>query len=225
MKFTSEQDVIGLAKDLELAARLLRASGLRALRTTEAWKLGPKSANLDPDAGGWRWETIIEGNTERVVPIPADATGETVLALLDGDRIGVLNAQLAASLTFLADASDRAIRIIRIACPDRAALSLVADELTDVQVSAEGWCISCWRDGGYCEPVAVRPNGQRRYRDFCHWCGVWNGVHGKQPPLRLVELRHEGKKLTDREVRAVLAAEDAERKEAKKNRKKVKAKG
>jgi hypothetical protein len=217
MNFT-EQDINGIASDLELAAGLLRRSGLIALHTTEAWRQGPRSANLDPNTRGWLWETIIEGNTELVVPVPADATGE---AVLNPDRVGVHHAHLLAALRFVADAAPEVVRLVRLACPDPSKLHLVAADLTDAQVSAEGWCVSCWRDGGYREPVAIQPNGVRRFRDLCLWCGRFAAAHdGKRPPLSLVKARREGRRVTERMVADALAAELEERREARKKSKK-----
>jgi hypothetical protein len=215
----TDQDIAGIAGDLELAASLLRKSGLTALLTTEAWIRGPRSANLDQDTRGWRWETIIDGNVECVVPVPADSTGE---AILTPDLVGVHHGHLLAAVRFVAQAAPEVIRIVRLACPDPTKLHLVAEDLTDTQVSAEGWCVSCWRDGGYREPVAVQPDGRRRYRDLCLWCGRFAAAHDdKRPPLSLVKARREGRRITERMVADALAAEEAERREErKKNRKK-----
>lgn len=66
------------------------------------------------------------------------------------------------------------------------------------------WCRSCWRDiradRHYCEPVA-----HGTYARYCRWCGDFYGAYRCDPPLPLVQARHDGQRVTqqmiDRELR------------------------
>ncbi len=63
-----------------------------------------------------------------------------------------------------------------------------------------GQCESCWRDHGYRTPA--RTIGSR----MCKWCENWaRELNVDLPPLMLVERRHQGKKITDRDVRIATA--------------------
>lgn len=199
----TEQSMCGLAADVRLAGELLESHGLRALHATNSWTQGPRSANLQPH-GGWRHEEIthVDG-TKEIVPIPSDTVGE---AILDDDKAGEKHAELVAILDVLPDTMDRLIRLLRSACPTPQVLK--AEELTDAQWSSRGWCVSCRRDGDYCEPVAIRPNGKRRYKDYCNWCGEFAAANkGKRPPVKLVKMRREGRRITQRDVDAAMADE------------------
>jgi hypothetical protein len=221
VKFDDLQAMSALADDLELAAKLLRSTGVQALRTTEGWMLGPRSPNLNPSAGGQRHDGPADPDDTR--PLTSDPTGEMVLKV---DKVGMLHGELLAGLTFLHDAAPQVIRVVRLACPDHAAFTLAANEMTATQISAAGWCTSCWRVNGHHTPITTRRNGTRRYRDSCNWCGEWADAHdGRQPPLRLLELHLQGKRITKRLVDEITAAEENERREARRqNRAKSKKK-
>jgi hypothetical protein len=63
----------------------------------------------------------------------------------------------------------------------------------------DGWCSSCQRDGDHLEPV-----WDGRYRNLCRWCAEFTLAEGCEPPLSLLRLRHQGKRITadmvDREL-------------------------
>lgn len=79
------------------------------------------------------------------------------------------------------------------------------------------WCVSCYRDNRHCEPAA-----RGRYKGLCRWCGDWQKDYEDVPPLKIVEARHRGQRITtamaEREV-AVQRAERARQKAAKKRKK------
>lgn len=218
----SEQEMCRLAATVRLAGELLEAHGFHALHRAEDWQLGPRSPNLDPNSGGWRYETIdhVDGS-EEVVPVPADATGE---AILHEDDLAGRRDELVYTIAVLGGAAEDAVRLLRSACPP-GTVALQAEDLTPAQVAAAGHCVSCHRDEAYLEPVAMRADGSRRYRQFCRWCGEFVDAHdGRMPPLKLVEQHRLGKRISQQMVDAAVAEEDvvrkAERQEAKKARKK-----
>ena len=73
--------------------------------------------------------------------------------------------------------------------------------LVDVESDGpgEGWCVSCFRDGGYHEPTA-----EGVYRDRCRWCADFSRAHGQEPPLVILRRRHEGRRITQSEVEQAL---------------------
>lgn len=212
-------EMIQTAAMVRLAGELLESSGWRALQVTESWKLGPSSANLQPH-GGWRHEEIInaDGETE-VVTIPSDVVGEH---LFKDDTLTDVHARLRQLISRVADDTDELIFLLRKAVPSTIAV-LRPDDLTLPQVSAAGWCTSCWTDGCYHEPVAMRPNGERRYRDHCLWCGEFIAAHdGVKPPLELLQARHRGDRISQQMVDQAFANLEAEKQESKADRKKRK---
>lgn len=102
----------------------------------------------------------------------------------------------------LHDDASRYNRIADIVLP-KPAVS-VGNHMQAAQVAAEGWCVSCWRNDQTCEPIAKRPSGEPYYRDRCRPCGAWKAEHGQDPPLPILKLRHEGRRVTQRDVDAAL---------------------
>ena len=216
----STQNMARAAATVRLAGELMESSGVRALHVTNSWKPGPRSANLDPDAGGWRYEVIVwaDGSAE-VVEKPSDRTGEGALR---PDRLEHEHDRLRANLALLTSVGDEVVWQLRTAVPNPLT-ALTPDDMTPAQVSAAGWCTSCWTDGGYHEPVSMRPNGERRYRDHCLWCGEFMAAHGGiKPPLELIQARHRGQRITAPMVNQALLRLDAEHRAAKAERKKNK---
>ena len=94
----------------------------------------------------------------------------------------------------------RLTRLEGILCPDQPK-QLGNRDLLAAQVAADGWCVSCHRDDGYCEPV-----WESRSRDGCQWCARWRTSEGAWPPVALVRWRHRnpGRALTTADVARLL---------------------
>lgn len=217
----STENMARAAATVRLAGELMESSGVRALHVTHSWKPGPRSANLEPH-GGARYETIehVDG-TKELVEIPSDRTGE---AVLNPDGLARDHDRLKARLVLLHVVSDEVVHLLRRAVPNPVT-ALRPDDMTLAQVSIAGWCTSCWADGGYCEPVALQPNGQRRYKDHCLWCGRFMAAHdGTKPGLDLIKARHRGDRITQQMIDQSFANIEAERQQAKAARKKKKRK-
>lgn len=215
----SPTEMAQVAAMVRLAGELMESSGWRALQVTDSWVLGPRSANLEPH-GGWRYEEIPQADgTSEVVPMPSDIVGEHLFA---DDRLSEVSPRLRLLLSRITKDADELIFLLRRAVPSPIAV-LRPDDLTLPQVSAAGWCTSCWSDSCYHEPVAMRPNGERRYRDHCLWCGNFIASHdGVKPPLELLQARHRGDRITQAMVDQAFANLEAEKKESKKDRRKKK---
>lgn len=59
-----------------------------------------------------------------------------------------------------------------------------------------GCCRSCWRDDGYREPIAVRPDGSPYWKGRCRWCGAFEAEHRIAVPLQVLRARHRGERVT-----------------------------
>lgn len=207
-KTPSEQELNRIAASIRLTGELLEANGSRAVHATASWSSGPRSANLDPDAGGWQYDEAGE-------PIPNDTTGEQALR---GDPYTNGSERLISYVVLADQINGELRRMLYAACPQNT-MPESFDPDTPAQVSAAGWCVSCHRDSGYCEPVSMRPDGTRRYRDFCTWCGEFvaqqerlrkatqTGKRKKKkdgtvplPPIELVQARHRGDRITQQMV-------------------------
>jgi len=87
------------------------------------------------------------------------------------------------------------------------------------------WCQSCYRDGQYHEPVSfrsARSGGEAYYSGRCRWCGAFRSEHRIDPPVRLLRLRHEGRRITVADVTDAIADE---RRLAAEEKTKAKSKG
>lgn len=215
MQPPSHQELNRIAASIRLTGELLEANGTRALTATASWSSGPRSANLDPDAGGWQYEIIDGPHGPETAPVPNDSTGEQAMR---GDPYDATTRRLV-SLVLMADKVNHELRkLLYAACPQNTMPDQFEPD-TPVQISAAGWCVSCHRDGGYCEPVSMRPDGTRRYRDYCTWCGTYVAEARKQtttktkgkkkktqteqalwPPIALIEARHRGRRITQQMV-------------------------
>lgn len=219
----STQNMARAAATVRLAGELMESTGVRALHSTHSWKVGPSSANLQPH-GSWRYEPIDDDHPDDLVPVPSDDTGEAAIA---PDPLEGEHARLQQIMVRITSDANELVHLLRKAVPNPVT-ALRPDDLTPAQVSAAGWCTSCWQDGTYHEPVAMRPNGERRYRDSCLWCGEFMAAHGGiKPPLELIEARHRGQRITAPMVDAALTRiaqeEKARKAERKKNKKRKKA--
>lgn len=54
------------------------------------------------------------------------------------------------------------------------------------------WCKSCMRDDGYCWPVDDNYRGKK----LCRWCAEFFNNEGQMPPLSILRLRHQSKRIT-----------------------------
>lgn len=58
------------------------------------------------------------------------------------------------------------------------------------------WCVSCWHDDKYCEPISPNYAGRR----LCRWCGDFAGTYGQRPPPVLLVHRHADHRITQQMV-------------------------
>lgn len=62
------------------------------------------------------------------------------------------------------------------------------------------WCTSCYRDGQHHEPVGLKRDGTAYYDGMCRWCGDFLKAHGILPSRKLLEYRHEGRRISEQMV-------------------------
>lgn len=189
-----------VASILRRVADALTADGRVMLQRADDWQAGPRAANLDPDARGWRYEVC--GDTECRScphPVPADPTGEATTRL---DRAALIASQLDRLLRDLDRAAGRLVTLHGVLMPEqpRQARTLKEINAAGADVAAEGWCRSCWRDEQTCAPVETKPDGSWWYRDLCRWCGAFNAEHGQYPPLSLLQKRHRGYRISQADI-------------------------
>jgi hypothetical protein len=190
-----ETDIVRIGQNLQAAGKLLIDHGSRALAVTASWQHGPSTAGGEPV------------RRSRETPMPA--------VPLEGRDLIALNHELRSLMQRL-DLDEHRLRIIlRTAVPDGAGKPTSAQK-TPAQAAIEGWCRSCFRDHGYLEPIAMRPDGNRKYRDYCNWCGGFKGEYGIEPPEQLVEARHRGQRITQPHVAAALAKHEERKKQKRK---------
>jgi len=103
-----------------------------------------------------------------------------------GDSHGQLRRDLERCIDRLADLVDQ------LAPSNRAADHLRTHASDECPT---GCCQSCWRDHGHREPA--RTEGSR----LCKWCAEWaNELGTDMPYMTLLRLRHQGKRITQRDV-------------------------
>lgn len=98
--------------------------------------------------------------------------------------------------------ADRLVReladLVKDWAPSNKATAHMATQASDS--CPPGSCESCHRDGGHRTPA--RTTGSR----MCKWCENWaRELSVDMPPLMLVERHHQGRKITDKDVRIATA--------------------
>lgn len=109
------------------------------------------------------------------------------------------HAEVKATIDRMRQDGARLVRLMEIVNP-APAVTLKAGQMQLAQVASEGWCVSCWRNDRKCEPIAKRPTGEPYYKDLCRGCGEWKAEHGQVPPLAILVLRHNGRRVSTKDV-------------------------
>ena len=73
-----------------------------------------------------------------------------------------------------------------------------------VQKPMDG-CTSCVRDGGAWEPVSENTPG----KGLCRWCADFLRNYGRRPPVELVAMHRQGRKVSTADVARTLGQVDA----------------
>lgn len=166
---------------------LIGVHGDLMLDLADDWRAGAKAANLDPDSGGNRWENC----TEPPAPCcphakPSDPTGE-------------------AAITQRADfAAELAIRLERwhadsLWLRDAAhVMAPVVPPSTMNDPASDLWCAHHLRVG-ICEV--------RHRNDLCRFCDDFLKLWKAKPPISIVKDRNDGKRITEKMVKAALEQE------------------
>lgn len=80
------------------------------------------------------------------------------------------------------------------------------DPETAAEVALAGYCSNCWRNDEQMVPITKdRRTGKPIFRDFCEWCGRSKAEYGILPDLLLLRLRHEGRRITQKDWDQALA--------------------
>lgn len=108
------------------------------------------------------------------------------------DKAGVDRDELAAAAAQLRRASTRALDVVaryQRVVPTR-------QRMSEAEVPKD-WCRSCYRDHQHHSPITLRPgSGVPFYTDLCRWCGDFNRAHKRLPSIEILQVRHQGKKVT-----------------------------
>lgn len=165
------------------------------MNRSDLLQLGAELEGLGPqliDNGETLWDRT-QAWTKAVLPVNGTRGGGTAGGASDDQLTEILGDRAAAR--YHEEVKDLAKRmqvdarrmkkLITIACPEQPK-QLGNRDLLAAQVAAEGWCVSCHRDGGHLEPVWAD-----HFRDACRFCGEWRAAHDRQwPTLKVIRWRH-----------------------------------
>jgi hypothetical protein len=134
------------------------------------------------------------------VAIPPGHTDRTGQAALLQDRAAKDLTELRKALVIAASQISKAWSIA-----DRYPVEAVIPQEVTEDGPGEGWCLNCYLDGQYFEPVTMQKRRPTEddprtevpvYRDRCKWCGDMKSVHGFEPPVPLLNLHHRRVRIT-----------------------------
>lgn len=202
---TSRSDLPRLGASLGLLGTLLEAKGQLAYDTMYGWT-GPRPMPSRGERGGGGSE--IQAEDRRLEQV------QRARAARHFD-------EWKADLNALDDLAQSLLRRIDVACPPHPAelrnrKTDDLDPVTAADVAAAGWCSSCWRNDQQMVPIEKDRHGLRFYRDYCRWCGEFKARQKIEPPVELLRLRHEGRRITEADVAKALKAAKSKGKKSKK---------
>lgn len=186
--------------------------GEAAWFAAQEFEPGPRAATSDP-GGGNRWETDDADEVHPVLSDPAgDAATSTDLTSLTFVRYRTLLGWLddnAADLrnmlgSLLPPQPNTRVEACSTCGTPRPVLTKRRRDLVDADVTAAGYCQSCYRDDRYLESIQTNSAGQRYYKTMCRWCGAFKADYGIEPPLALVVLHHQYPRVSAAQVEAHL---------------------
>lgn len=169
----------------------------------DTWRAkAQKALTLDLEAmwtrtGEWA-KPVLPSNGERGggSSSPSDRDLEDRL----GDRVASrYHAELRQILERQVNDMERLSRLREILFPPQP-LKIAGKHMLAAQIATEGWCVSCWRNDRTCNPIALRPTGEPYYKDRCRPCGEWQAEYGQDPPMSILKLRHDGRRVTQADV-------------------------
>lgn len=179
-------DIPRIAAAIRTAGELLEAHGELMLTLTAEWATGAKAANLDPDGRRNRYEDCGDPTCQSCPhAIPTDPTGEAILnARTD------LHAELRRRLD----------RILTDAHWLRDTTHVLAPIVPPSTMNDPGdlWCTHHIRIG-LAEP--------RHRKDLCRYCSDFLALWNVRPPVSILRDRHDGKRITDKTMKAALEAD------------------
>lgn len=184
----NQEDFDRLSERGGRCSELARTRGVKALSVAAEWRGNVRAANYDPSSGpGLRhdsyWETDPSTGelVEHVVAVPHDPTGEADSSTADQLRHARLVAAIGAFDQACATLTSLLIQTVPYA------------PKSHNEGPPEGACENCWLDSRYFQPV-------EHYKKLCRFCGDFKGSEGQVPPLRILRLRHEGRRITRADV-------------------------
>lgn len=207
-----------LGATLNTLGTMLEHDGARVDSTLSGWATGPQTPEAPPDGARDEEEVIVD-------PTRKDDQKHQA-------RAAELHQEYLDAVRKLERQAEVVLRILAVAIPVHpAALRNVRtgdlDPITAADAAAAGWCMSCWRNEQQMVIIETKKStGLRYYRDYCRWCGAFKAEHKIEPPLEILRLHHDGRRISESDVAdAVKAALSQLAAQTSKRSKKARRKG
>lgn len=182
----NRHDPSDLAAKLLEVAQDLKAHGDLAQTKSHDWTFGPRKVDMAGERGGGLAEAQ-----------PEDRANET----LEDRRAAKVHGRYLHALEALRQAAIDVDVLHKVILPGQPR-HLHHSDMTAVQLIADGWCPSCFRDNRHLAPLAAG-----RYSDRCRPCGEHRAREGQDPPMDALRIIHtKGKALRQRILTAVKGA-------------------
>ncbi len=185
-------DFVRLGATLSTLGTMLEADGARADVTLSGWALGPQMPEAPPDGARDDEEVVV--NPDRKDERKHQA------------RAAELHDEYQRAVRSLERQAETVLRILAVAIPVHPAelrnkRTGDLDPITAADAAAAGWCMSCWRNDQQMVIIETKKStGLRYYRDYCRWCGSFKAEHKIEPPLEILKLHHDGRRISETDV-------------------------
>lgn len=174
---------------------MIQPDRLSALMDQTSQEVAHKGPLVWQRAEDWTRIEKTSGDSSRGGGLAEAVNDDALRDRIDDRRAGAYQAELD-TLTKRIVADLTRLQVILTDCSRTRADTLGSRDLLAAQAGAAGWCVSCWRNDQTLTPIDTRPSGQAYYRDLCRFCGQWKAEHGQVPPMAILKMRHDGRRIT-----------------------------
>lgn len=189
-------DLPRLGASLSVLGTLYEDKGDKARLVLHGWGHGPR---------------LVDNGTERGGGLGTAGEDDRKAEAKRRARAAEMHAEFQDIANQLERLADRGLRLFAVALPIHPAelrnqRTGDLDPITTADAAAAGWCASCWRNDQHLTIIETNKHSLRYFRDYCRWCGGVKSTYGIEPPLSMLKLHHDGRRIAEKDMTAAVEA-------------------